>query len=128
MSEEAIIVFRQYENAIDANIAKSKLDAYGVPCFLTEENMSNHYPGPNLLAIKVRLHLFAHDSERAEQILSERSLSIENETTVRCPQCDSVKIERMFPRHLADTLKYILFGVFFPHEKINHCLNCDAEF
>jgi hypothetical protein len=123
-----IIVLRQYENAIDANIAKSKLDAYGVPCFLTEENISNLYPGPNLLAIQVRLHLFAHDKERAEQILTEGKLSVENETTVRCPKCQSAKIERVFPKRRADNLKYILFGVFFHAEKVNHCLNCDTEF
>ena len=123
-----IIVFRHYESAIDANIAKSKLDAYGVPCFLTEENMSNLYPGPNLLAMRVRLHLFEHDRERAEQILSENNLSVENETTVRCPNCQSPRIERAFPKHSADSLKYLLFGVFFPDEKINHCLSCDTEF
>jgi hypothetical protein len=123
-----IVVFRQYESAIDASLAKSKLDAYGVPCFLTEENMSNLYPGPNLLAMRVRLHLFAHDRDRAEQILSENTLSVENETTVRCPNCQSTRIERTFPKQSADRLKYLLFGVFFPDEKINHCLNCDTEF
>jgi hypothetical protein len=129
MSEqENIIVFRQYENSIDASLAKSKLDAYGVPCFLTEENISNLYPGPNLLAIKVRLHLFAHDKEKADQILREDVLSIESETTVRCPKCQSTKIERTFPRRLADNLKYILFGVFLHNEKVNHCLSCDTEF
>jgi hypothetical protein len=128
MSNETIIVFRQFENAIDGNLAKSKLDAYGVPCFLTEENISNLYPGPNLLAIKVRLHLFEHDRERAEQILNADNLSVDQETSVRCPKCQSATIERVFPKRAADSLKYILFGVFFPNEKINHCLNCDTEF
>jgi hypothetical protein len=31
-----IIVFQKLDNAIEANIVKSKLDAYGIPCFLTE--------------------------------------------------------------------------------------------
>ena len=39
-----IVVFRHFDIAIDAHIAKSKLDAYGIPCFLTEENMANLYP------------------------------------------------------------------------------------
>jgi hypothetical protein len=41
-----IIVFQGFDNVIEANITKSKLDAYGVPCFLTEENMASLYPGP----------------------------------------------------------------------------------
>ena len=44
-----IIVFRKFETSIDANIVKSKLDAYGIPCFLTEENMANLYPGASTL-------------------------------------------------------------------------------
>jgi hypothetical protein len=123
-----IIVFRQYENSIDANIAKSKLDAYGIPCFLTEENMSNLYPGPNMFAIKVRLHLFDYDKERADQILKEGNLSIDREVTTTCPNCHSTRLERTFPKKSADSIKYLFFGVFFPDEKINHCMDCDTEF
>ena len=127
-NNDHIVVFRQYENAIDANIAKSKLDAYGIPCFLTEENMSNLYPGPNMFSIKVRLHIFDYDKERAEQILKEGNLSVDTGSTTRCPKCSSARIERTFPKKSADSIKYLFFGVLFPDEKINHCLDCDTEF
>jgi hypothetical protein len=78
--QDDIIVFKRFENAIEANIIKTKLDAYGVPCFLTEENLANLYPTQNILAIGVRLHLFAKDVEWAKSVLVENNLSIDDET------------------------------------------------
>jgi len=122
-----IVVFQHFDNAIDANIAKTKLDAFGIPCFLTEENMANLYPGQSLNVFKVRLHLFATDRERASQILVQ-NLLVEEESSVICPRCHSEKVTRVFPRKVADSLLYVLFGVFLPHKKVNHCLHCDLEF
>lgn len=74
--EDKIIVFKRFENAIAANIAKTKLDANGVPCFLTEENLANLYPLQNFPAMGVRLHLFEKDTEWARSVLSENNLSV----------------------------------------------------
>ena len=126
---EEIVVFQHFDNAIDANIAKTKLDAYGVPCFLTEENMANLYPGQSLFAFKIRLHLFAADRERASQVLMGQDLSIhQGEVSGNCPKCQSAKVTRDFPKKEADNLKFIFFGVFFPHKKVSQCLNCGFEF
>jgi hypothetical protein len=126
--QDDIIVFRHYDTVIDANIAKTKLDAYGVPCFLTEENMSTLYPGQPFMAFKVRLHLFAKDEERAIQILTEQNTVMETDTSYRCPRCSSSRVVRDFPKQSADSLALMFFGVLFPHKKVNHCLDCDNEF
>src|SRR5687768_935053 len=126
--ENDIVVFQYFDNAIDANIAKTKLDAYGDPCFLTEENMAGLYPGQSLYAFKIRLHLFATDRERAESILTSNMLSVQEESSPACPKCHSPRIVRAFPQKDADPIKYLLFGVFFPHRKVNLCLNCGKEF
>ncbi len=127
-NRDDIVVFQHFDNAIDANIAKTKLDAYGIPCFLTEENIANLYPGQSLYAFKIRLHLFATDRERASQILILQNLSIEGDSSTRCPRCQSHKVIREFPKRLGERLIFILFGVLFPHKKINHCLDCNCEF
>jgi hypothetical protein len=121
-----IIVFRRYDTVIDANIAKTKLDAYGIPCFLTEENMSNLYPGQPFMAFKVRLHLFSQDEERAVQLLSEEIQ--EADPSGKCPRCNSEKVVRDFPKQSGENLAMMFFGVLFPHRKVNHCLDCDNEF
>lgn len=126
--DNEIIVLQHFDNAIDANIAKTKLDAYGVPCFLTEEHMATLYPGQTFNAFKVRLHLFAADSERALQILTGDTLTVQREESQSCPLCQSHRITRAFPKKVADSLTYLLFGVFLPHKKVNVCLDCGAEF
>ena len=126
--EEEIIVFKHFDNAIDANIAKTKLDAYGIPCFLTEENMANLYPGQSLYAFKIRLHLFASDYERAVQILGSSDFSIDADAETQCPRCQSSRVVRAFPKKLADRFTTVFFGIFFPHKKINHCEDCGFEF
>ena len=125
---DAIIVIRKFETAINANLAKTKLDAYGIPCFLTEENISNLYPGQSILSFTVRLHVFDRDKFRAEQILQEDKTEVVDENDIRCPKCQSARVERVFPKSLQESLKIILFGVLFPHKKINHCMDCDNEF
>lgn len=69
--EEKIIQYRSFDTAIEANLAKTKLDAYGIPCFLTEENFTNLYPIRNDIFPGVRLHLFEKDKERADEVLRE---------------------------------------------------------
>lgn len=122
-----IVVFRNFENSIDANIAKTKLDAYGVPCFLTEENMANLYPGQSFTAFKIRLHLFAEDRERATQILAGDELSMQADA-LTCPNCHSTRVTRSFPKRLADTFVYVFFGIFLTHRKVNVCEDCGYEF
>ncbi|MEJ1241347.1 DUF2007 domain-containing protein [Chryseolinea sp. T2] len=128
-----IVVFRTFRDAITANIVKSKLDAFGIPCFLTEENLSNLYPGASaLMNSQVRLHLFQHDVESARQVLSESNLVLQDETVLHCPACHSTNIERDFPRRLSQNtlsaLRYIFFGIFSPEKKVYRCANCDFEF
>jgi hypothetical protein len=128
-----IIVFQRFDNVIEANIAKSKLDAYGVPCFLTEENMASLYPGAsNMMNSNVRLHIFSHDTERVVQIMSENVLTISDDTILVCPKCRSKNIERDFPKNLTLTfwssLRYLFFGIFSPDKKVYRCRDCETEF
>lgn len=131
--DNQIVVFRAFRDAISANIVKSKLDAFGIPCFLTEENLSNLYPGASaLMNSQVRLHLFLRDVEPATQVLSESNLVLQDDTVMRCPACQSTNIERDFPRRLSkntlSALRYIFFGVFSPEKKVYRCATCDCEF
>jgi Putative prokaryotic signal transducing protein len=66
---EKIIIYTAFDNVIAANIAKTKLDAYGIPCFLTEENFTGLYPLQNDIFPGVRLHIFEQDSERVKELL-----------------------------------------------------------
>lgn len=135
MDQDKIVVFQTFENPIDANIIKSKLDAYGIPCFLTDENLASLYVGigSHIGSFRVRLHLFSQDIEAATTILNEKSeLFVEDDSITRCPHCRSHRIERDFTNKISknflSTLIITLFGVFFPRHRIHRCLDCEREF
>lgn len=69
-NEGKIIVFKKYESVVAANLAKTKLDAYGIPCFLTNETISSLYPLPFMKGMEVSLHIFENDHTQAEEILT----------------------------------------------------------
>lgn len=127
-----IIVFRQFDSAIEANILKTKLDAYGIPCFLTEENLANLYPGQQFMPFQVRLHLFEKDVEQANLIVNEQNFSVEDDSALKCPRCRSVRTARDFPKKYDDKfltgLSILFFGIFVPQKKVNRCLDCEMEF
>lgn len=125
---DPIVVLRQFDSGIDANIAKSKLDANDIPCFLTEENMASLYQ--QALGIRVRLHVFEKDKEAAYRILFEM-VGNDNPEVV-CPRCNSHSIERDFPQKFSEeipgALTVMFFGIFMPEKKIFRCLSCNHEF
>jgi hypothetical protein len=69
--EEKIVIFRAYDLAVEANLAITKLDAHGIPCFLTDENLTNLYPIRNAIFPGVRLHIFEKDYSEVKSILEE---------------------------------------------------------
>lgn len=69
-NEDKIIVFKKYESVMAANLAKTKLDAYGIPCFLSNETISSLYALPHMKGMEVSLHIFENDHTQAVEILS----------------------------------------------------------
>lgn len=64
-----VVVYQTYENSIQASLVKTKLDAYGIPCFLSEENFGHIFPFKNNSFGGVRLHIFETDQSRVTEIL-----------------------------------------------------------
>jgi hypothetical protein len=98
-----IIKLRHFNNAIDANIAQSKLDAYGIPCFLTNEHFANLYPSHFLSSFQVMLYVFQEDASSALQILDGAALVPE----VVCPKCASNNLCAIKPSFLKQCQEFI---------------------
>lgn len=128
--DDKIIVFKSFDTSMEASLAKTKLDAYGIPCFLTEENIANLYPIQNPKFSGVRLHLFLKDVEQAQQVLSEIILQTEEELT-RCPRCRSTRVDMDYTKKLSSRILSVLLALFltlFPLKKVYRCLDCEYEF
>jgi hypothetical protein len=71
--EGKVVVYETFETAIKANLAKTKLDAYGVPCFLSDENLAGTFPLNYFSMGQVRLHIFEDDTDRVREVLEEEN-------------------------------------------------------
>jgi len=69
--QEKIVIFRAYDTVVEANLARTKLEAHGIPCFLTDEHLTNLYPIRNAIFPGVRLHIFENDYDEARLILDQ---------------------------------------------------------
>jgi hypothetical protein len=125
---DKIVVFREYETSIDANVAKTKLDAYGVPCFLTQENL-NTLMAQNPFLFRIKLHIFENDVIHVREVLDEL---FDYEAHITCPQCESTEImysesTKGFNKFAAVAFSF-LFHIRMTPKKVHHCLDCRLEF
>ena len=68
---DKIVLLKTFDLVIDADMAKAKLDAHGIRCFLVNEG--GVYPIPINPMFGVRLMVFNHDVVLANQILDDDS-------------------------------------------------------
>lgn len=119
---EKIIVFDSYDTVVQANLVKTKLDAYGIPCFLSEENFSTWYPFRNQLFPGVRLHIFEKDYAQVREILEDSPMTIDEST---CPRCKSSHIKLEEADNTTEW-KEFFSQLFFasPRKKVYRCQEC----
>ncbi len=68
------------QTPFEANLIKAKLEAAGIPSFLTNENYSTLYPVmANLLGSGVRVLVNDEDLENALELLADEFESLEDE-------------------------------------------------
>jgi len=70
--QENIIVLDSYYEPLAAHLARTKLEAAGIPCFLTNENLVSLNRMYSPVAGGVRLHVYQRDAAQAAEILREQ--------------------------------------------------------
>lgn len=127
MKGEDIIVLCKFDTLIEANIVKTKLDANDIPCFLSDENLTNlinHH-----LSGGIRLHIFAQDKERATQLLQKDHLvKVEDDGIIECPRCHSKKILSNRSDTVYAKIRQVILGLFINFKKLHYCQDCGYEF
>jgi hypothetical protein len=130
---EKIIVFESYDNVIMANIVKTKLDAYGIPCFLTNENFTGLYPISNDIFPGARLHIFEKDLASVQEILGEGKPAPPKEV-FQCPRCLSRNVvfeeseKGYLGRLFVSVFRFLMAMNPLPRTKNYHCNDCGMEF
>ena len=130
-SADSIVLLATYPDAIAAHLAKSKLAAEGIPCFLSNE--SRPY-GP--ISGGVRLHVRRADLAPAQEALHPASmyaLPTDEETddpaALRCPRCHHAEVVCRHQPQPTDSLFTRLRLWLLASEKPQcHCFHCGHDF
>lgn len=118
-----IVVIHTFRDVIEANIIKAKLDAYGIPCFLTEENLTSLTSA--FLSGGIRLHIFGEDRDRVSEILVSVLRNTDDDDLPKCPKCRSKRILNTSQRLINPAL---IVRFLLQLSKKHFCLDCDTEF
>jgi len=131
-----IIPLMTCNDNVEAKLIQGHLQNEGIPCFLTNQNYTNLYPGMSgSMGTGIQIQVNEEDAERASDIIRKTyPESYGNlKEKVSCPNCKSENIKISFGKH--KYLKYLYFFVslltFIPMSKVETsyiCKDCKKEF
>ncbi len=139
---ENIIVFDSYYEPLAAHLARTKLEAAGIPCFLTNENLVSLNRMYSPVAGGVRLHIYQRDLAKAIDLLrpavmqatrgGQAAPEATTPDTLTCPRCGSHEVTydaaaqpgaaNWFVALLSRLRRYPLQG------RAYHCFHCGLNF
>ena len=69
--EDKIVVYKTFENPMEANLVMLRLKDAGFNCFLTGENTALVYPVFDTSISGIQLHVFENEVEEIDKLLAE---------------------------------------------------------
>jgi hypothetical protein len=142
--QENIIVLDSYYEPLAAHLARTKLEAAGIPCFLTNENLVSLNRMYSPVAGGVRLHVYERDASKAAEVLREPAVMQASRgglaepnangatDSAPCPRCGSADVSydaaaepgaaHWFVALLSRLRRYPLQG------RAHHCFNCGLNY
>jgi len=140
--DDKIITFESYYDPMLAHIIRTRLEANGIPCFISDENTMGNNPILTNVAGGVKLKIFEKDLERCREILASEGdlhekdhheIDDENNTYVVCPYCGSTNVVNISARKSEGEWPSFLDSVSnlinpFHSEKNWYCYNCKRDF
>jgi len=134
---ENIIVLDSFYEPLAAHLARTKLEAAGIPCFLTNENLVSLNRMYSPVAGGVRLHVYQRDAAQAAEVLRAAPVmraepgGLAEPATAQaehCPRCGSGEVTydaaaepgaaHWFVALLSRLRRYPLQG------RAHHCFHC----
>ena len=141
---DSVVFLESYYEPMAANLARTRLEAAGIPCFLSNENLVSLLPLYSPITGGVRLHVRLHDVEAALAVLREVPVPLAtgpdeasfaadapDPVAPRCPRCGSSDVAygpatRNTYSFWAGVLSVLLR---FPvRGNRHHCFHCGHEF
>lgn len=125
----------RYQYSTEAQIVKGRLEADGIPVFLSDNLTIDTDPLVSNAIGGVKLKVLSKDALKAQHILETiKKYSVDDDgNTIHCPSCNSEKIELFSTIKDVKSLFAFIFGVLFSalpwYTKHKYrCENCNTEF
>ena len=142
MASDSIVVLASYYEPVAAHLARTRLEAAGIPCFLSNENLLSLNLMYSPAAGGIRLHVYQRDAEQATEALQPLAVmqavaggpapSEAQAPAITCPRCHSAEVghdaaavpgqAHWWPALLSRLRRYPLQG------KEYHCFHCGLNF
>ena len=132
-----LITIKRFDNLIEAQMMKSKLESENITCFLFDQNMVGLNPLFNVTLGGIKLKVNKTEKEKATKIIEEilqASLVDDKSEVVKCPHCGSEDVYSDFKsmkgvKGILSAIVSFLFLVFpIYYKTVYKCKNCDKEF
>ena len=126
-----IVKLKTFQDPIEANIVKCRLESEDIECFLTNENVSRLIPHfAYMFDAGIQLMINEDDLEKASEILELKQVI---NTEIICPYCSSQNVKFGFGKHKIKRLFAIFISLltFIPFNNIKftyYCKDCKTEF
>ncbi len=141
---DSVVFLESFYEPMAANLARTRLEAAGIPCFLSNENLVSMMPLYSPITGGVRLHVRESDAMAALEILHHEPVPLAttpdvasfaadapDPVTPRCPRCGSSNVAYgPATRNTYGFWSSLLSAVLrFPvRGKRYHCFHCGNEF
>lgn len=125
------IPIQSFDNYIDANIIRSRLEQEEIVCWLKDENTVTIDPILTNAVGGIKLMVPESQVERAFDLL--KQFREEKQAAIKCPRCGSSNVELVTTPRKASNWFGVLIGLLFTNyalsgEKVLHCFTCGFEF
>lgn len=135
-NNEKIILFLTFNNVMEAEIVKSKLESYEIPCSITGQDAMYFNPLFDPSNKMIKLNIFERDYEVAMKVLSEDASMSEHlayRDNLHCPKCGSSNIDSYNKEKKKFNLLTFILSIFMvalpaKTEIIYRCNDCGHEF
>ena len=141
---DSVVFLESYYEPMAANLARTRLEAAGIPCFLSNEHLVSLMPLYSPITGGVRLHVRQRDAAAAAALLAEQPVppattpdlasfaaDAPDPVAPRCPRCGSSDVAYGTATRNTYGLWSGLLSVLlrFPvRGKRYHCFHCGHEF
>lgn len=132
---DKFITIAAFQYSSEAQIIKGRLEAEGVPVFLSDNYTIDTDPLVSNAIGGVKLKIYTEDREKAQEVLKNinKYALDDNGDPINCPNCSSTEVElftniKNFKALFLFLFSFLLNALPIYQKQDYYCLNCRREF